>query len=74
MPVPMASAAAPIEPAQRRRTRMARCMLARRRAATLLTLRSTLLEANGIATPTAPAHVLAQGEPFDVAIWPPTIA
>jgi len=44
------------------------------RAATLLTLRSTLLEADGIATPTAPAHVLAQDEPFDVEIWPPTSA
>jgi uncharacterized protein YqjF (DUF2071 family) len=42
------------------------------RAATVLHLRSTLLEADGIATPTAPVHALAQGEPVDVAIWPPT--
>jgi uncharacterized protein YqjF (DUF2071 family) len=44
------------------------------REATVLHLRSTLLEADGIATPTARVHALAQGEPLDVEIWPPTLA
>ena len=42
------------------------------REAFVLGLRSTLLEADGIATPTAPVHALAQAEPLDVDIWPPT--
>ena len=44
------------------------------REATVLHLRSTLLEANGIATPTSHVHALAQAEPLDVEIWPPTLA
>jgi uncharacterized protein YqjF (DUF2071 family) len=42
------------------------------REAFVLHLRSTLLEADGIPTPSAPVHALAQAEPLDVDIWPPT--
>jgi uncharacterized protein YqjF (DUF2071 family) len=44
----------------------------RLREASIVALRSTLLEADGIATPTTPLHALAQAEPLDVEIWPPT--
>jgi uncharacterized protein len=42
------------------------------RGAEVLRLVSTLLEANGIPVPDGPVLALAQGEPFDVEVWPPS--
>ena len=44
------------------------------RRATVVRLATTLLEADRLPTPTTPALAHAQGEPFDVEIWPPASA
>jgi uncharacterized protein YqjF (DUF2071 family) len=44
------------------------------RDASVLQLSSTLLEANGLPTPTTPVLAHAQAEPLDVEVWPPSWA